>query len=285
MSEARLLLCCDMDRTVIPNGAQVEHPAARKRLAQFCQQKQVVLVYVTGRHLQLVEEAIEQYTLPQPDYLITDVGTKIYQFGEHRWQAMQPWEEQIDKQWNGLDHQQLQTLLSVFSELELQEQSKQNTHKLSYYLPKETQQEPLLSKMLACLAAVGVQASLVWSMDEIADVCLLDVLPKHATKLDAINFLRRHLDYKPQELLFAGDSGNDLSVMASSVPSVLVANASSEVKEKALQMVQQNDNACSLYFASGLNSDMNGNYAAGIVEGVYYFHPEFHPQLRESGFS
>ena len=63
----RLLLCTDMDRTIIPNGHQPEHPDARERFRQLCSLPAVKLVYVTGRHLQLVEQAIADYNLPEPD--------------------------------------------------------------------------------------------------------------------------------------------------------------------------------------------------------------------------
>lgn len=65
MAEARLLLCTDMDRTVIPNGAAPEDTAARPRLRAFCARPEVTLVYVTGRDQALVKEAITTYALPQ----------------------------------------------------------------------------------------------------------------------------------------------------------------------------------------------------------------------------
>lgn len=79
MPQSKLLLCADMDRTVIPNGEQPEHPDARKRFKTFCLLPEVKLVYVTGRHQELVKQAIKNYHLPEPDFVITDVGTKIYQ--------------------------------------------------------------------------------------------------------------------------------------------------------------------------------------------------------------
>ncbi|MDH5217544.1 MAG: haloacid dehalogenase, partial [Gammaproteobacteria bacterium] len=73
MNEPRILLCTDMDRTVIPNGVQAEHEKARKSFTAFCRHPQVVLVYVTGRHLELVKQAIHTYCLPVPEYIIADV--------------------------------------------------------------------------------------------------------------------------------------------------------------------------------------------------------------------
>ena len=56
-----MLLCTDLDRTLIPNGDQPEHPAARKLFREFCRLPEVTLVYVTGRHQALVKQAIEEF--------------------------------------------------------------------------------------------------------------------------------------------------------------------------------------------------------------------------------
>ncbi|MDT8317747.1 MAG: HAD-IIB family hydrolase [bacterium] len=284
MGESRLLLCTDMDRTVIPNGAQPEHPSARERFAGFCRQPQVTLVYVTGRHDSLVKEAIKEYDLPMPSYAITDVGTKIYHIDGQQWREIEEWEEEINKEWNGRSHEQLKALFNDVMNLQLQETAKQNRHKLSYYVALHDKEECLLALMEERLNADGVRASLVWSVDEPKGIGLLDVLPRNATKVHAIDFLRGQLGYSMKEVLFAGDSGNDLPVLGSSVPSVLVANASKEVKEAAQQLAKTNGNLQSFYLATGKNSDMKGNYSAGILEGVYHFAPAFREQLKEIGF-
>ena len=47
----RLLLCTDLDRTLIPNGTQPESPRARELFKRLVSHEEVTLVYVTGRHL------------------------------------------------------------------------------------------------------------------------------------------------------------------------------------------------------------------------------------------
>jgi len=74
----QLLLCTDLDRTVLPNGPQPESDTARSRFAALAARPEVTLVYVTGRDQQLVRKAITNYCLPRPDYVISDVGTIIY---------------------------------------------------------------------------------------------------------------------------------------------------------------------------------------------------------------
>lgn len=275
MTEPKLLLCTDMDRTVIPNGFQPEPTNARREFSRFCQRPDVKLTYVTGRHVSLVKQAIKNYALPVPDFAITDVGTKIYQIGKGSWQQMADWEAEIDRDWHGKTHAQLKALLKPVKELRLQESSKQNTHKLSYYLPLYLDKDTVMARIEAFLADAGVDASLLWSVDEPKNIGLLDVLPKHATKLHAIEFLQHKLGYPLNDVVFAGDSGNDLPVLTSHIHSVLVANASTEIKQAALQLSQHNGHASALYLASNKEHGNNGNYSAGVLQGIAHFAPDF----------
>jgi len=191
------------------------------------------------------------------------------------------WEAEIDSDWGGMQHAQLRELFGDLPELQLQEAGKQNTHKLSFYVPLEIDRETLLAVMQTRLAEHGVHASLVWSIDEPAAIGLLDVLPEHATKLHAIEFLAAKLGFAAQDTLFAGDSGNDLSVLSSTIPAVLVANASAEVKQAAQAQAAAAGHAAALYIANGGFLGMNGNYSAGILEGMAYFYPAFGSRLAD----
>ena len=272
---ARLLLCTDLDRTLLPNGTQPESALARKLFSRFVSQPHISLVYVTGRHKTLVEKAIKNYELPVPDVVISDVGTRIYNVRAGDWQERHDWQAEIATDWRGMSHAELQALFGDIKVLQKQEIEKQNTYKLSYYVPLFVDQEELLGEMQQCLDSREVDASLIWSIDEPAGIGLLDVLPKHATKLHAIEFLKEHMGYTSGETVFCGDSGNDLMVLRSSIPAVLVANAASEVREAALAEAAAAGNSEALYCAHGGFANMNGNYGAGILEGVVHYHPEF----------
>lgn len=274
MNQARLLLCTDMDRTVIPNGSQPEHPAARPNFRDFCRRPQVCLVYVTGRHRELVQEAIRSYDLPAPDFAITDVGTRIYRVDAGDWREMSSWQRTIGADWHGVTHERIRLTLSPRTELRLQEASKQSPYKLSYYLPLDADRDGVLAWVETCLQQLGMEASLVWSIDEPEHIGLLDILPRNATKLHAIEFLQQHLGYGQGEVIFAGDSGNDLPVLASPIPSVLVANASSEVQQQAEALARQNGHEEALYLAAANNFPLGGYYAAGVLQGVWHFAPE-----------
>lgn len=129
-----LLLCTVLNRTLLPNGSQPESEQARKKFHELVKQPQVTLVYVTGRHQQLMQQAIEEYQLPQPDYVVADVGSTIYEISEKDWHYQQAWEDIINRDWQGKSANELHGLLDDIQGIELQEVKKQNTHKLSYYV-------------------------------------------------------------------------------------------------------------------------------------------------------
>ncbi len=270
-----LLLCTDMDRTLLPNGAQPESPRARPLFAQLVARPDVRLAYVTGRHLALVEQAIGDYRLPDPDFVVSDVGTRIWERVAGAWQPDGGWEQDIGEDWRGLGPGDLHKLFGDLGALRLQEPDRQGAHKLSYFVPLTADRDTLLGRMRERLAAEGLRAELVFSIDEPAGIGLLDVLPASATKLHAVEYLRGKLDLGYADCLFAGDSGNDLPVLTSGVPSVLVANASAEVRADAQAAASRGGHGDSLYLAHGGLLDMNGNYSAGILEGVAHFHPAY----------
>lgn len=270
----RILICTDLDRTLLPNGKQPESPGARKAFNRLVARPEVTLAYVSGRHRELVEDAIREYELPSPDWVIGDVGTTIYRIHAGEWRHWQDWEQDIAADWRGLSSDDLRPLFSDLPSLQLQEETKQNRYKLSYYLPLQTDIETLQREMLRRLETQKVVASLIYSVDEASSTGLLDVLPAHATKLHAVEFLMQHQDFDYTNTIFAGDSGNDLPVLASAIQSVLVANADADVVEQAQTLARLQGTIAAFYLAQGGFWDMNGNYGAGILEGVAHYHPE-----------
>ena len=279
---SKLLLCTDLDRTLLPNGPQPESAGARNRFSDFIAHNDVTLVFVSGRDKKLVQQAITSYCLPQPDFVISDVGTNIYDLRKGKWTVWRQWHDEIAPDWNGKNRDFLCDLLTDIEALRLQEFEKQNTYKLSYYAPLFIDLDELDRRIQQRLNAHDIKASLIWSVDEPAGIGLLDILPKHATKLHAIEFLMATLSFPLQRTLFAGDSGNDLAVLASRIPSVLVANAMPEVKTAALAAAAEQGHGDALYIAGGHYLDMNGNYCAGILEGIAHYFPPLGERIGHS---
>lgn len=262
------LLCTDLDRTLLPNGSCVETPGVRQLLAAYLQQHQVKLAFVSGRDLTLVQQAIADYQLPTPDYVIADVGTSLYHTGTS-WQHDERWQQQIGADWRFAQPADLYALLADIPGLTLQEPHKQGRYKLSFYTPLDWEMAVHEPAIQLRFAQQDWPVQLVFSLDEEKQVGLLDVIPASAGKLGAIHFLMHQLQIGDDAVLFAGDSGNDLDVLCSGLPAVLVANASADVRADACSRVQQAGLQARLYLARGHIG--NGCYAAGILEGIEHF--------------
>lgn len=280
--KVKLLICTDLDRTLIPNGKQPESPQVRATFAQLIAHPGVTVAYVTGRHQALVEAAIAEYQLPTPDFAITDVGAALYKIEPSQWHPHQGWQSHIAADWQSKTSADISHLFADLEALTLQEPEKQNLYKLSYYYPLEQDVSALVKAVHGRLTQHQIAATIITSVDEAIAIGLLDILPQRASKLQAIEYLMAQEGYSLENTLFAGDSGNDLSVLTSPIKSVLVANARSQIKQEATQLAATAGNADSLYIAQGHWLGLNGNYSAGILEGAAYYFPEVDGWLRKN---
>lgn len=269
----KILLCSDLDRTILPNGPHPESPRARPFLNAIAGRPELTLAYVSGRDKRLLLEAISSYDIPVPDYAIGDVGTTIYTIENGTWRPMAEWHREIAGDWAGKNHDDLARLLADLDALTLQEPEKQNVFKLSYYAPEDIDHGALLAEIESRLRPDGVHAGLIWSIDEQEHTGLLDILPGRATKYHAIRFLMTELAFPEKNTVFAGDSGNDLPALTSGLQAVLVRNARDEVRREAITSLEKQGLSERLYLAQGDFQGMNGNYAAGVLEGLAHFMP------------
>lgn len=280
-----LLLCCDLDRTLIPNGAAPESAGARSLFTTLANQSNLTLAYVSGRDKQLVEEAIAHYNLPTPNFVIADVGATIYEISPSAqakpWRTWDHWQARFSEDWQDKTSTDIALLFTDLTMLRIQEAVKQKKYKLSYYLSLEHEPQALMATMQDRLIKNDIKTELIWSVDEVVNIGLLDVMPKQATKLHAIEYLRAQTHHSSKRTIFAGDSGNDLDVLLSPIQSILVANAHPEVKEQVQASLGSTKNGAAIYLAHGGFCNMNGNYSAGVLEGVHHYAPDIYQCVEE----
>jgi sucrose-6F-phosphate phosphohydrolase len=274
-----ILLCSDMDRTILPNGDQEESPEVRSVFRLLVERPEIHLAYVSGRDKDLIQKAITEYDLPLPDYAVGDVGTTIYELTGSNWTPWEAWFKEIAKDWNGLESEDLTGFLKGFDDLKLQEPEKQNRFKLSYYADKNANGQQMVDQIQAYLSKQKLNSRVIWSVDEQRNSGLVDILPQRASKLHAVRYLIDQKGYRKSKVVFCGDSGNDLNVLTSDIRSVLVKNASEEVRREAMKSVDKNGRPETLYVAQGNFMGLNGNYAAGVLEGLAHFIPDVHPWI------
>jgi HAD superfamily hydrolase (TIGR01484 family) len=232
------------------------------------------LAYVSGRDRQLILDAIDEFYLPEPDYAIGDVGTTLYWISNGSWTLSHEWSDEIGQDWKGLDWKELAEYFEDIKDLRLQEPEKQSPYKLSFYTDPNVDHQHLKKDVLVVLAKKGIHTNIIWSVDEISGTGLLDIIPARANKLHAIKFLMQQEQFTEDRTVFAGDSGNDLDVLTSSLQAILVKNAMDEVRKEAVKLLSDKKMRHRLYLPRGNFCGMNGNYAAGVLEGLAHFFPE-----------
>lgn len=272
------LLCTDLDRTLLPNGEAQESPRAREYFAQLVSHPNILLAYVSGRDQRLVHQAIEEYDLPYPDYLIADVGSTIYQCKNTQFHSIEKWQETISQDWKGYRAQELEAHIGKLYALQLQAKEKQGPFKLSYQVQPATKMQGDINSIHSRLRVLNIRYNCIASVDETINEGLVDILPASANKKMAIDFLVQQLDIHPGQLMFSGDSGNDIDVLSSEYQAVLVANATDEVRQQAIERAKQYNTP--LYLAQARAQPcLNGNYAGGIIDGFLHYFPQFITQF------
>jgi hypothetical protein len=274
MSSNKILLCCDVDRTVLPNGHAPESPQARPLFEKITAREEITLAYVSGRDKRLLLEAIDEFHIPVPDFAIGDVGTTLYRIEHGTWREDNNWAEHIGEDWQGRQAMELHPLIEDIDALRLQEPEKQNRYKLSYYADPDIDKDGLLKIIHGRLEDAQIKANLIWSVDEVNHLGLLDVLPQRASKRHAIEFLMSLEGFDNEITVFAGDSGNDLPVLCSPIPAVLVHNAQPSVRDEAIAGARAHNAPGQLYLAEGDFFGLNGNYTAGVLEGLAHYQPQ-----------
>ena len=295
LNKEKILLCTDMDRTVIPNGFQAESEAARPLFTQLAMLDEIVLAYVSGRDLQRVLDAIQHYQLPEPCYIVADVGTNIYIKVNDEWKTQPDWYGRLSERWSNFTWEELAAKLNLSAPFQLQSKSQQGLFKLSYEITPAEEVDanlPILEKKLQQIFGsdyIGEDGGenldkglsrpfqIITSVDETKNQGLIDIIPDVAGKEKAVIFLMKLESVSKENTFFSGDSGNDVDVLISPIKSCLVANATDELK-RFLKGRGSDDK--SLYYANGTRfKNLNGNYSAGVIEGFIHHFPEIKANL------
>lgn len=199
----------------------------------------------SGRNLELVKKAIDDYELPEPDILICSAGSEIFYTPDY--EPDKGWESHISYLWK---RDEIEKLLTLFPKLTLQEKAAQREFKLSYYVTKDFTDEDLNS-IYKLLYENKLRAKLLLTENR-----FLDILPFRASKGNAIRFLSNKWRMPVEKFLTAGNSGNDIDMLKGRVKGIVVANHSPEMVSLK--------NLKDIYFA-------NKNLAEGVLEGLTYY--------------
>lgn len=263
------ILATDLDRTLFPNGKQ-EYDGSMTILKKIIGSEKIKLIFVTGRNIDGIEQGIEEFEAPFPDFAVAEVGTKIYKNQEGKLIEDKRWLEKVNSLTKGWNIDEFKKTLQDLEELRMQEDCNQNEFKLSYYVDDPDKSDDVVKEVTRRIKDICNSATIVYSVDETHNIGLLDILPRSATKLSALEYLRSKLKMDKKDIVYSGDSGNDILPLTFGYRSIVVKNAIDDVKTTVKESCKQKNNLDSLYIAQGLNK-LNGYYVSGIIEGLLAF--------------
>ncbi|WP_349571951.1 glucosylglycerol-phosphate synthase [Azotobacter salinestris] len=206
-----MLLATDLDGTFLAGD-----PQDRLSLYQtITAHPDIQLAYVTGRSLEAVLPLLADPTLPQPDYIIADVGASLYH-GETL-QPIQPLQHAIDARWPG--ESQIAGALAGLADL--QRQDVPQARRCSYFCTPERAADPTLKTI-----AERLGCDLLYSAGR-----YLDFLPRGVNKGSSLLKLVEHLGLDSDQVLVAGDTLNDLSMLTCGLKGVCVGQSEESLLE------------------------------------------------------
>ncbi|MGA7983498.1 MAG: HAD family hydrolase [Chromatiaceae bacterium] len=199
----------------------------------------------TGRRLDSALAVMKRYGIPQPDVLITCLGTEIYYAPQLT--ADKAWTQHIDHLWYP---RRVRSVLAEVPGLTLQEKNEQSRFKVSFFI--DTEQAPPLDEISSLLHKADLSVNLVQSFGQ-----FLDIVPARASKGLALRYFAHQWGIPVEHILAAGGSGADEDMMRGNTLAVVVANRHHEELSRLMEVER-------IYFATK-------PYAAGILEAVDHY--------------
>lgn len=229
------LLACDIDSTL--TGC---HRGARA-FARWLSEDNGTHAFIaaTGRSIVEAQRVLAEWDLPIPDTIISSTGTEIWHRAGRGFDLCEEYAEVISKNW---DVQAVREALRG-ADVTFQPVYEQRRWKISLFGKAED-----VPELEARLSRVGVRARVIPSHGK-----FIDIVPGSAGKAAAIRFEAARRGLSEDQVIVAGDSGNDLDMLTWFECAVLPANALEEL-----------DGLTSVY-----RSPLK--HAAGVLDGVQYY--------------
>lgn len=262
-------LATDLDGTLIPmsdihHKVNPQHRTDLIKLQQMLQQHQLPLIYVTGRHLASVQQAMEVYQLPQPDWICCDVGTTIYSRQKSgNYAVAADYAQTLGSIADHACQHRLRQITECQPALKLQEAEKQGAFKLSFYTDAATMPDTV-RKLEHQLSQQNLPFVVIHSVDPFTADGLVDVLPAGVSKAFALQWWCQRHAVRPDQVLFAGDSGNDTAAFNAGFLAILVANTPSAITREVRNW-HQSQNWQNRVFQASCTA------TSGVLQGLQHY--------------
>ncbi|QCU91115.1 HAD family hydrolase [Thiomicrorhabdus sediminis] len=236
------------DRAIVTSLDQnlMGDPQSLQKLMAMIKQhrKSTAFIVSTSRRLDSALRLLKHYQIPEPDVLITSLGTEINY--APKLTKDEHWNKHIDFHWQP---HKVRALLDDHPGLYLQPRSEQTPYKLSYYLNADiTDVEHIKGILHEEDHAVHVEFSFGK---------YLDIVPIRASKGQALRYVADCRQIPLERILVIGGSGADEDMMRGNTLAAVVANRHNEELSQ-LHDIER------IYYAKN-------SYQDGIIEAIEYY--------------
>ncbi|WP_342587583.1 HAD-IIB family hydrolase [Pararhizobium arenae] len=238
------LLCCDIDGTV--TGDAAAEARFRDSWLAIPADQRPLFVLNSGRLIEDQRAFLKTTALPFPDVMIGGVGTMFWAVDDAG--HSEAFSSFVGR---GFDTAAIAAALAAIEGMEEQPAMYQHPHKSSWYLRDAA--PDALAEIEALLQDAGHDVRIVYSSARD-----LDILPKGVDKGAALAWLCNRLDIALEDVVVAGDTGNDLGLFElPNVRGIVVGNALPELKAIAAGTQR--------FYAA------RQSMADGVLEGLQHF--------------
>lgn len=231
------LFVSDVDDTLLGDDVALERLSAKlEKTADH-----IILAYNSSRPCASLRESLAAVpTLMTPDYLIGGLGTEI-EIGSSG-ERLADYEQFLEQDWHWETAAELAAGLGAVPHPE----QFQTPYKASFTLPDREAYRIVEAR----LSASGLAAKAIFTAGK-----FLDLIPIRAGKGEAIHFLRKWLKISAENVVVAGDSGNDIEMFVAPFRGIIVGNADEDLKQFRGPHIYQGDSP----------------FAGGLLEGLRYW--------------
>ncbi len=205
-----LFLATDLDGTFL-GGRQADRLALYRLLRD---NPEIRLAFVTGRGVETVFPLLSDPLIPDPEFIVADVGATVVH-GDGL-QPVQPVQWEIDQRWIGTEP----VVRALAGLAGVERQRVPQERRCSFFLDDPSLVDEVRRRL------VHLECDVLFSAGR-----YLDVLPKGVSKGSTLRRLAEHLHVEPDAVLVAGDTLNDESLFTEGFRGVVVGHAEPALRE------------------------------------------------------
>ena len=237
------LFSVDLDGTLLGNPESAQR--FKETWERLPRESRPLLVYNSGRSVRDTLTLIATRKLAEAEYIIGGVGTEFHDARDPR--EVPEFVAQFGEGWN---LPLVEKIVGTTPGVERQPPEFLHPYKSSWYLHRANRQQ--IDALKLRLEDAGLQVTVVYS-----SLRHLDVLPRRANKGNALAWLCRRLAIPFDQVLVAGDTGNDSSMfLLPEVKGIVVENAQPELFEAVVKLP--------VFVATKVMAD-------GVLEGLKHY--------------